>query len=91
MCFSSTNYGEGERDRKKFREGGRNFDGQIGQMNEANNLQWIWATISSAYESPTLYSLINMIDLVRCERERERATIKTIPVSNEDLALPTTS
>lgn len=32
-----------------------------------------------------------MIDLVRCERERERATIKTIPVSNEDLALPTTS
>lgn len=67
MCFSSTNYGEGERDRKKF----RNFDGQIGQMNEANNLQWIWATISSAYESPTLYSLINMIDLVRWERERE--------------------
>lgn len=39
MCFSSTNYGEGERDRKKFREGGRNLDGQIGQMNEANNLQ----------------------------------------------------
>lgn len=31
--------GERWRDRNNFREGGRNFDGQIVQMNEANNLQ----------------------------------------------------